>query len=379
MQPMRPVRPEEGDPEGKRTLRRGLIGCGCLSLGSLTTLAVLLVMALNNVPSCDVRFSSNETIGGGTRSAHLPIQVRPATDLVGGGTVIVTSDAFAPLHVVAIAVCLRSADTERAGVEHCDRIQGARYATDAKGHLAVAYRVPRSIRVGGEVHDCAASPGACLLAVGDVLDLDRSGGRGLAYRHVEGADPVPVPTDRSDTDLLPVLDAPGAGTRDGSVHRLTASGFQPGEPLLLARCHRSVITEGPVGRCEPLDRSAALDAFANATVAGDGPHADERGRFSADLLAASWIVPFPSGPADPNDPLGPPGPPLSGAEAETVIQAFRAADEVDRHLPTRRSGATPPSDAVDCTPEPGTCVFVIAAAADSKRSAILPYTVTAGR
>jgi hypothetical protein len=38
-----------------------------------------------------------------------------------------------------------------------------------------------------------------------------------------------------------------------------------------------------------------------------------------------------------------------------------------------------PQGGSDCVAKPGTCVFVIAATADSKRSAMFPYTVTAGR
>jgi hypothetical protein len=213
----------------------------------------------------------------------------------------------------------------------------------------------------------------------DVGDFDESGARPLTFRRPEALDHVLVTRVRPNTDLLPILDAPGGGTADGSVHHLTASGFQPGEPLLLARCHRAVVAHGPLGRCEPLDRRAAFEAIAWGTVRGNGPRANARGRVSLDLTATAWIVPFPSSAAKPPPPRDPTADPGVDADGDLTNVFLAASAQLDSPVPDHRPGTPRPPEGIDCVAKPGTCVFVIAAAADSKRSAILPYTVTAGR
>jgi hypothetical protein len=332
-------------------------GCGLAGVGLATVFVIALVAGLGQIGGCDWQAGPGE----GKASRRLEITVAPSTGLHDGSPVFVTSEAFHARRIVGLVVCLRTVDTQNAGVGACDRTQGARYSVDRKGRLAVAYAVPRWIRTTSGVHDCANAPGACVLVAADVGDFDESGGRPLSF--AAGGDRRMPPTERSATDRLPIAEAPGAGTADGTVHHLTASGFQPGEPLLVARCLRSFATGGPVGRCEPLDRRAAYDALTSGLAPTD-PKAGPDGRFSADLTATAWILPFPA--VDPGT-LGDP--------VDVALQALNElADPPADHSP----GAKRPVGAVDCAVEPGTCVFVIAAAADSKRSAILPYTVTAG-
>ena len=65
---------------------------------------------------------------------------------------------------------------------------------------------------------------------------------------------------RPATDHLPVSGTPAAPVADRARIDVAAKGFQPGEPLLVARC-AGFPQAGVVEACEPLDPSAALVAI----------------------------------------------------------------------------------------------------------------------
>lgn len=301
-----------------------MLGCaGAVFLGFAAMVGALAIA----VRSIDFDFGINTDPGQGTDSARLPVQVTPRTDLVDGAVVTVTSSAFAASSVVGVAVCLTEADTGSRGVDACDEAQGARYAVGADGKLDATYPIPRVITVGSEVHDCAAPGTSCLVVAADASDYDRSGGQTISFRPGLGPADMRASTGRPESDMLAVL-PPDAGTvAANSTVTVTASGFQPGEPVLMAHC--AGFPQRTITTCDPLDAdTTAMAAVMFRTVRGVSDFADDEG---------------------------------------TVTFAFQALASFD-----------PPfgESAADCTdPDPG-CAFVIAAAADTKRSAVVPYAVT---
>lgn len=348
-----PLSPRSDLVEHDRGLTKKVLGCfglGSLGVVGAVVAAMVVLGALASLASgCDIEVGDP---GDGKDSQHLAVAVAPASDLVDGSTIRVTSAAFPADSIVGVAVCLRTADTERKGVEACDETQGARFATTADGALDATYRVPRVITVGGAAYDCAAAPERCLVVAADADDYDRSGGQAVRFRSGLGpVDLAPV-TERPVTDHLPIGAQPsvdGAPVAAGTSLEVLASGFQPGEPLLIAYCTSEVEEEGVVGTCEPVDETAALGAVVFRSITGDLPRADSSGAFTTRLEAKATVVPYGAEAAD-EEP--------SGTSTTT----------------TRASGLRPGE--VRCTKSGGGCTIVIAAAADTKRSAVLPYTVT---
>lgn len=330
------------DEERRRERRRGILGClGCGGagiVGTVLALSVVLGGLSTQLSGCDLDLSTDP--GDGRASQRLDVLVAPATGLDEGTVVTVGSRAFEPSSIVGVAVCLDEADTDAAGVEACDEVQGARYATDADGVLRATYPVPRTIAVGGRTVDCAERPGRCVLVAADANDYDRSGGQPLAF---DASTPAPVldrPATRPQTDRLPVTAEPPGPFLQGAEVALTASGFQPGEPVLAAWCTSDFATEGPRA-CEPIDASTAVGAVVFRSLGGLGPialRADGEGRVRTSLPARATIRPF------------------------------SATDDA--------AGAPRSDGRFDCRAAPDSCWFVIAAAADTKRSAVLPYEVT---
>ena len=109
--------------------------------------------------------------------------------------------------------------------------------------------------------------------------------------------------------------------------RVTARGFQPGEPLLVARCVGTPHAT-PEDSCQPLNTGAAVAALVFHTVRALPLHARTDGSFTVAVAAAPSVQPY----------LG--------------------------------TGPT------SCTTTPGRCTIVVTAAADTQRSAVLPYTLT---
>ncbi|MEZ5139650.1 MAG: neocarzinostatin apoprotein domain-containing protein [Acidimicrobiales bacterium] len=347
-EPSTTVRTEE-DREAleRRRDRRALLG-GCLGVGGLTiggltiALAVVIGAVAAMLQSCDLEIGTVGDPGDGTSSARLDVLVVPATGLREGSTVTVGSQAFEPERIVGVAVCLAEADTQRRGVGARDEVQGARFATDVDGLLRATYAVPRRIRAGGRTHDCATRPGRCVLVAADASDYNRSGGQPLTFDEPaagEGEGPTP-PTTRPETLGLAIAADPAGPVGAGTSVELTATGFQPGEPLLLAWCTDDFARVGP-GACEPSDSSAALGAvvFRTLPTGPTVPRADAEGRAVVRLDARATIAPTPFGTDTPS---------------------------------TRADGR------VDCRTEAGRCSFVVAAAADTQRSAVLPYEVAGG-
>lgn len=286
--------------------------------------AVAVGMAVVALRSVDVDVGPSP--GPGTESERVPVAVTPASGLSDGSVVTVTSDAFTALRVVGVAVCLPEADTESAGVEACDDISGARYAIDATGHLEATFAVPRVITVGGTAHDCATVEPGCLVVAADAGDYDRSGGE--TVRFLEGlpaVDLVPV-TVRPITDRLTAEppDLARVFLEAGPVS-IRAEGFQPGEPIIVALCadvpddelHRSCVDEP--GSTE------AAGALLTRSVEHVTRHADEDGVASVEVEPVAVVAPV-----------------LSNLQ-------------------------------VSCDVEPARCSVVVAAAADTKRSAVVPY------
>lgn len=300
-------------------------GCGTavLALGLVVLGGLALWLSSCEVPVLDFQAKRSD----GTRSQHLPVQVDPRVDLADGTVVTVTSNAFDPHRVVGVAVCLEEADTEAAGVAACDAVSGARFAVSPEGRLAATYAVPRVITVGGVARDCAAPGTSCLVVAADGGDYDRSGGQRIAFRSDLGPTNLVPATVRPHSDLLPVLPPAVEGLTAGSTVEITASGFQPGEPVLLAHCV-DFPARSAVQACDPAD-DEALGAVIGLSTMGVTRHADATGTAVFTFTAL--------------------------AEVTAVLQA---AEE-----PTSCTG-----------PSPG-CSFVIAAAADTRRSAVVPYSV----
>jgi hypothetical protein len=324
-------RERAGGASGVR--RRNVLVGSLAALGAVGLLVVVavalaiggLVVALRSV---DLRLGPGE----GRDSQRLAVDVAPARNLDDGAVVRVTSDAFAPREIVGVAVCLQEADTERRGVTACDEVQGARYAVGPDGRLDATYPVPRVIAVGGEAHDCAMAPERCILVAASAADFDRSGGQPISFATDLPATDLTTSLTRPQTDHLPVLGLPTDPVEGGSPVEVVASGFQQGEPLLVAWCSDDFERDGPTA-CEPRDDTGAFAAVVLRTIEDGLPTADAEGRFRVRLPAKATLSTFSS----------------SGGEGGTGI---------------------------DCRAAAGRCAFVIAAAADTKRSAVLPYELT---
>lgn len=160
----------------------------------------------------------------------------------------------------------------------------------------------------------------------EAKDYDRSGGQRITFRSDLGpVDLVPT-TARPHSLLLPVLPPSFQGLAAGSTVEVTASGFQPGEPLVLAHC-AGFPARSAMAACDPVD-DQAIGALITRQTDSVTRHADDTGTAVFSFTALP------------------------------TVSAFQAPDQ-----PT--SCAAPVSD----------CSFVIAAAADTQRSAVVPYAV----
>jgi hypothetical protein len=380
------ARTRRDPPRVRRRKMAGKVGAGC---GAPSLLAVLLVWSVASMTfsleGCDFNLGEFGP-GEGTQSKHLPVEVQPHRGLRGGDTVLVTSEAFEAESVVGIATCLDEADTERAGVDACDEEGGARYVVGEDGKLAVAHPVSRVITVAGDAYDCAAAvwpgrfghwmtgagPSRCVLVAADVRDYDQSGGRSLRYR-TGLPDLVLSPrTERRRSDRLPITSSsPPAGRAlaDGTPVTVTATGFVPGEPILLARCS-AFPPRDPAAACDPLDFRHAFQAIAFSNLTGIELHADEHGSVVVTVVATASIVRI----GDPMEAFAQwSSTPSTAAETTSTASTQPSATTSSTIRPWADRSRT-----VDCTAAPGRCSIVVSAAADSRRSAVLPYTVTKG-
>ncbi|MCU1451918.1 MAG: hypothetical protein JWN46_64 [Acidimicrobiales bacterium] len=316
-------------------LRVAKIGLGLSGLAAIAALLTLLVVVAVVVVGAAlvalVGFGGTKprlgSPGKGTASAHYPVQVAPASGLTDGALVFVTSTAFTSDQIVGVTVCLTEAATRHVGVDACDTTSGARYAV-RDGRLAAGYRVPRVVTIGGTAYDCASRPGRCLIVAADASNFDRSGGVAVSFSSGLPAARLVPSGARPQSDHLPARRAPEGPVPADSQVTVRAQGFQPGEPVLVAWCTPRFELVGPTG-CSPRDASAAMSAVMFRSTKGITEHADEAGAFTTAVRVPRWIVAY------------------DGA--------------------ARRDPA--------CSTAPGACSIVIAAAADTKRSAVVPLTV----
>lgn len=307
--------------------RLGCAGASVVGVAAIGAVAMIGLPTFDLGGLLDFEVSIDAGPGKGTESARLPVEVVPRTGLIDGSVVTVTSAAFEPQSVVGVAVCLREADTESIGVDACDEVKGARYAVSTEGRLEATYPVPRVITVGGVSHDCAAPGGpGCLVVAASAGDYDESGGQPISFRTDLGAADMRPQTGRAGSDLLPVIPPEVGPVAAGVPVEVTASGFQPGEPVLMAHC--TGFPREPVTSCRPTDQTAAMTAVMLRSMINVKDNADSTGTVTFTFAALAKIEPF-----------------LGGAE------------------PT------------DCSDRGSECSFVIAAAADTKRSAVVPYSV----
>jgi hypothetical protein len=336
-----PAGDRDSKGSGLRSVLFGRLGAGTLGIGGVV-LAGLLLIALFGaaLEGCKFEIGAIGDPGPGRDSQRLPVQVEPTTELADGTVVRVTSDAFDPLEIVGVTVCLQEADTARRGVDACDAVQGARYAVGPDGTIDATYPVPRVITIGGQAYDCAEAADRCLLVAASANDYDRSGGQPITFaRDLPNAELRPTVV-RPQTDRLAVVAVPAGPVVGGTTIDLAASGFQPGEPLLVAWCTEAFEVDGPRS-CDPMDGMDAFGAIALRTLSDALPTADDEGRFRIEIEARSVI-----------------SPPFLGAGT--------GAEE---------PGGGAAAEPVDCRATPGRCAVVIAAAADTKRSAVLPYEI----
>ncbi|MGN6695930.1 MAG: neocarzinostatin apoprotein domain-containing protein, partial [Aquihabitans sp.] len=284
--------------EGDRALARKVVGCfglGSLGVIGAVVAAMVVIGAFASFASgCDIDVGDP---GEGKDSQHLAVGVAPAAGLSDGDPVLVTSEEFDANTIVGVAVCLQAADTQRKGVDACDQVHGSRFAVGPDGHLEATYLVPRVITVRGTTYDCATKAERCLLVAADANDYDESGGQPLRFRSPDSLpapDLVPV-TERPVSEHLPIGARPSVDdgpVAPGTELTVLATGFQPGEPLLVAYCAPEVEQQGFVGTCEPLDESAALGAVMFRSLTGDLPRANASGAFTTSLEARAGVVPY---------------------------------------------------------------------------------------
>lgn len=320
-----------------RWLRRTLAGLGAVGALSLIALAAMGLWVVTAFQGCeDIEVEGDPGLldldigpGQGTSSRRLEVDVTPRAELRDGSTVFVTSDAFRPWGVVGVAVCLEEAGTQRRGVDACDTINATRFAVDGEGRLAAAVEVSRVITVGERAYDCAARAERCIVVAADSRDYDLSGGQPVSFAEGLGRPDLTPTTERPDSDRLPVSAEPAGAVAEGTVVEVTASGFVPGEPVIAGQCSSDFLTDG-VGwmTCMPFEVWFL---------------ADIRSRVRATSVRAD------------------------------ATGVFRARIAVERYA---TDGDSDGDDRIDCARAPGRCGVVVAAAADTRRSAYHPLTVT---
>lgn len=278
----------------------------------------------------------------------LPVEVAPRTGLTDGQVVFVTSDAFAAETRVSVGLCLREAlepldpggrgpgtvgPSPITGLDACDTDSGARFATDAEGHLAVALPIRRVITVDGVAYDCAEAPDRCLVVAAAARDFDLSGGQAITFAPGLGPADLTPSDSRPKTFTFPISSDPAPIGPAGTMVTVTARGFVPGEPVILATCTPEVLTRSVPEVCEPDDVDSAISA-ALGNLGAVPDHADDTGTVIAQVPLPATLTPYGSG----------------------LI-------------------ATTGGPALDCS-VPETCGIAVAAAADFARSAFLPVTIT---
>jgi hypothetical protein len=172
-----------------------------------------------------------------------------------------------------------------------------------------------------------------LLVAASADSFDRSGGVPLAFATDLAAPDLAVHTVRATSDLLPASRTPAGPVAAGRRVKVTVRGFQPGEPVLVAWCTAAFARIGPRA-CSPQSGSAAFSAVVSRSTVGVTDHADAGGTFTTTARAPGWIVSY-----------------------QDVLD-----DQPDRSRTV-------------CSARPRACSLVVAAAADTKRSAVLPLTV----
>ena len=346
--PDRRTRRAERDRAAARAVGRGCGVTAAVSGVGLVAGFFALSIVLSQFQGCHVDLGP----GKGTASRHLPIRVSKTRGLVDGDVVTVTSRAFEASSVVGVTLCLQEADTAHKGVDACDTISGVRYAVPGKGGLSARFRVPRVITVGGRAYDCAARARRCLLVAASASSFDDSGGQALTL--ARGGPPVRLQpaAPRPQTDHLPIRATPTGPLATGTTVDLVATGFVPGEPVLVAWCTDRLETKGPMVACQPQDLGTAIGALVLHGVSGIPDHADAHGVVRVDAEVLDRIHPV-------------------GSNVDLSSTTTNPRTPLDPNRPLAKGD-------VDCRTRPGRCSLFVAAAADTKRSAVLPYAI-AGR
>lgn len=181
--------------------------------------------------------------------------------------------------------------------------------------------------------------------VAAVRDLDASGGVPVWFHDDDSVPPDPM-AGRALSLHLPVTIEPSGSLAADVEATVTATGFQPGEPIVTAVCGPAIAEAGADAggdaysifgeACESSDSAAVL------TVAMTGELDDVTQRADADG-AVTLTMP-----------------------ARTRLEPVLGTPDSDEGAGTR---------SIRCSDRENRCAFVIAAAADLQRSAIAPYTV----
>lgn len=319
------------------SVRRAWVGIVSGIAGfSIAAAALVLIVAsalTGLFDGCSDLFDVDIGPGQGDESEELAVEVAPAEGLDDGAAVFVSSRAFRPHGIVGVVVCLEEALTEAVGVDACDRAAGQRFATTPEGELAAVVAVPRVITVEGEPHDCAERAGRCLVVAADSQDFDLSGGAPITFAAGSAPAELVPGGDRPRSVLLPGSITPEDAVAVGTTVTAEASGFMPGEPVLVGRCTAAFLHREIWQACAPEDGDIddAITAIMGRSVDQIDLHADAEGSVQVEV---------------------------------------EVTDEVTPGLSDEQGGG------LDCTGDPGACGIVIAAAADTQRSAYLPLTVT---
>ncbi len=128
-----------------------------------------------------------------TVPATAAVAVEPATDLVDGQRVVITSDAFPAEAAVQVDLCLARPNAVSGSDSPCDPTAAALDPVDARGHLVARYDVRRVVTVGGTPYDCASEAGLCVLRVTAVDDPATTGSAPLAFRTDDSRPEITLP------------------------------------------------------------------------------------------------------------------------------------------------------------------------------------------
>jgi hypothetical protein len=168
-------------------------------------------------------------------SAAVVVKVDPSTGLADGQPVTVTGSGFKPNISVGSAECSAAVSTSR-NTSDCDLSTSRTGNSDGSGGASFVLRLKRTIQTQNGTVDCATAASPCVVGMADLSDFTTSSGMTITFD--PNAPPLPPPV---------VAANPSSGLVDRQQVAVNASGFIPGENVLVQECAASDLAKCAAG------------------------------------------------------------------------------------------------------------------------------------